>query len=383
MLLSKAIIFFLITTIDEALCVCNRIGDAVKCSEEPSLRFATFNDTKLGNLSTVKYFQYYSANRSQLWIQSTFMWGFKNVEIIKITHTDMRRLVSDTFYSHTECRELHLPDNNIAFIDVNAFGYLNKLTHLLLNQNALTAFNPITIGLAYNLKYLDLGHNRINKLPDTALYNLENLTYINLNGNRLKEIKLNKIVSFPKSIKVVWLSENLLLQVTRQFFADLVNIEVLNLSYNKIDSLVEAFNDLTNLKTLILTHNMITQFVPFLFPPNGLPKLENLAIDHNYVMVPPSILDVLPNLKKITIMGNPWYCNCLRDFREELKKLGIQEKCDSDYVDTERPICISDHMSNNTCNTVYNPQAAHNFVNDDKKLALDTDIAFCLISEFS
>ncbi|XP_072397410.1 osteomodulin-like [Diabrotica undecimpunctata] len=380
----NGIIFLVMAIVDEALSVgCRRNNSVVKCSDSNILSSKSAN-TNLGDLATVKYFECYDNFRLTVDIRQRVFEDFPNIEIIKITKTDARRLVAGTFYNSPTLRQLYLPDNNISIIEPEAFGFLIVLTHLYLNKNALKNFDPYAISLGDKIEYFDLGHNRFEYIRESSLWNLKSLTYLNLDGNKLKEIRMNKIINNPNPVRVLWLSNNLFTRITREFFSGLFNIEVLNLAFNKIDSIVDAFLDLSKLKTLILTHNNLARFTDFIIPYEGLNRLKYLAIDHNQIMYQdPYFLNRLPILEKITIMGNPWYCNCLRDFREVVKRHFVQEKCDSDYIDTERPICLSDHMSNNTCNVKYNSQAAHNFVNDDRKLELDTDIIFCLISEFS
>uniref|UniRef100_A0A6P7FN44 Leucine-rich repeat-containing protein 15-like n=1 Tax=Diabrotica virgifera virgifera TaxID=50390 RepID=A0A6P7FN44_DIAVI len=252
------------------------------------------------------------------------------IEVIKITKTNAWRLQENTFPSSTTLRELYLSENNISIIDDFAFGHMTALTHLYLNNNKLKSFNAYTITSGFNIKYLNLGNNSFEGLMDTALYNLKSLTYLNLDGNKFKNISMGKLINNLESVKVVSMANNLLTRITKEFFDPLINLEVLNLAFNKISDIGNAFRHMENLKTLILSRNHLTAFSKFDFPRMGHSSLQYLAIDYNQLLLMPNVLEGIPFLKKIAVDGNPWYCNCLKQYRKVFHDRNIQEVCGGD-----------------------------------------------------
>ncbi|XP_050509042.1 leucine-rich repeat and death domain-containing protein 1-like [Diabrotica virgifera virgifera] len=221
-------------------------------------------------------------------------------------------------------------------------------------------------------------------MVDTELYNLKSLTYLNLDGNKFKNISMGKLINKPKTVKAVSMSNNLLTYIRLEYFDPLINLEYyLNLAFNKISYIGGAFMFLKKLNTLILSYNNLAKLDTYDIPFMCESSLEYIAIDHNLVMFidTSEVLNDLPFLKKIAIMGNPWYCNCLRDFRKGLQERKIQEINDSDYVNTKRTVCFADLTTNNKC-SISTSKFVSIVLEDDRGLPLNTNTTSCHLNEF-
>uniref|UniRef100_A0A6P7FAI6 Carboxypeptidase N subunit 2-like n=1 Tax=Diabrotica virgifera virgifera TaxID=50390 RepID=A0A6P7FAI6_DIAVI len=323
--------------------------NVVKCTDCAILRAGQTSHYSF-EYKTLRYFEC-SDNFSRVDIVHELFDKLQSIQVIKITKTDARRLVEGTFRSSTTLRELYLPENNISIIDDFAFGHLTALTHLFLNNNKLKSFDAYSITEGINIKYLNLENNLFEEMVDNALYNLKSLTYLNLDGNKFKNISMGKLINNPKPVKSVSMSNNLLTRIKSEFFDSLINIEDLNLAFNKICCIGDTFLLMEKLKTLILSHNNLAELDEFDIPRKMHSSLQYLAIDHNLItFMDSNVLDSLPSLKKIAIVGNPWYCNCLIDFRKGFQQRNIQEICGtSGYVHTKRTVCLADLTHNHTC----------------------------------
>ncbi|XP_050509039.1 carboxypeptidase N subunit 2-like [Diabrotica virgifera virgifera] len=378
------IIFFVAAIVDEVLLenpeLCETKFNTVKCSDCGILRALQTSDYHF-EYKTITYFE------CSDYFRRVHIHNFRNIfdnlqkiEVIKITKTDARRLVEGTFRSSTTLRELYLPENNISIIDDYTFGHLTALTHLFLNNNKLKSFSSFKITEGFNIKYLNLGNNIFEEMVDTALYNLKSLTYLNLDGNKFKNISMGKLINNPKTVKAVSMSNNLLTYIRLEFFDPLINLEDLNLAFNKISYIGSAFLYMEKLKTLILSYNNLAKLDTYDIPLLCHSSLEYLAIDHNLIMfIDLNVVDNLPFVKKIAIMGNPWYCNCLRNYRKALQERKIQEISASDYVNTKRTVCFADLTTKCSIST---SKFVSVVLEDDRGLSLDTNTTSCHLNEF-
>eukprot|EP00122_Pirum_gemmata_P019785 Pgem_evm1s18513 len=121
-------------------------------------------------------------------------------------------------------RKLDISNNKITNIDTNSFQYCENLEMLSINNNEINIFNNScfahtpklsTIVLSYNkiykitneslkpivnvLRHLDLGHNRLKKLP-AILTSVKNLVFLSLKYNYLASIKEDMLYFFRQRI---------------------------------------------------------------------------------------------------------------------------------------------------------------------------------------
>ncbi|XP_053396269.1 slit homolog 2 protein-like [Mercenaria mercenaria] len=159
-------------------------------------------------------------------------------------------------------QELFLSGNGLGHIDKNFLSYLT-LRKLDLSHNNL---NEIGEGIAKltHLKYLDLSHNKISSVHELFKDNLGNMQILKLSCNNLTN---ESGLDIEKGIKLteVDLSENFL--ETFSVPPQLANVEVLNLSRNKIHSVNsgEPLVGLNKLMTLDLSENKMIELHNFMF----------------------------------------------------------------------------------------------------------------------
>ena len=171
------------------------------------------------------------------------------------------------------------------------FSKLEHLHTLNIDSQELTRI-PEYLSIIPNLSRLRLSHNKLNQIQ-LSLFQLHKLETLHIDINRLTnipdeitqltrlthlDIKSNNITTYPECInkihtlrKLVYSNNNL----TEISNIKLPNLEILNLSGNKIVKCVNDSINLTNLKKLKLCNNNIVKFPDFIY---SLKYLEHLEI---------------------------------------------------------------------------------------------------------
>lgn len=204
--------------------------------------------------------------------QKIFINKFNNV------NNNDRKLMLINDYLNEICTKngsLDNPKDNFFcqnLIQINSFDLSNNkltklpfkiiltrnLTSLNLSSNAfknLEAFDDET-----NLELLDLSNNQIATIDIDVFKSFPHLKHLNLNSNQLKKIN---IFAFDLNNQLIdlKLSNNQLDDDSIEFLlfsSSLVNLEQLDLSFNKLTRLSDhIFNNLLNLKQINLSNNQL------------------------------------------------------------------------------------------------------------------------------
>lgn len=188
----------------------------------------------------------------------------------------------------TNDENLLLISNSLKMLDLShckiskVFGAqilegMKELYHLNLASNQIRSISDLT---SASLAKLDLSRNRLTSLSVSFMSNLPSLSLIDLSGNHrislktkldefvhsesLKSIDLSncnldsiELQGFPGLVKVFF-RRNMIYELTSDSFANSQMIEILDLSYNAINSIeVSTFKKLKHLKSVNLSFNNI------------------------------------------------------------------------------------------------------------------------------
>lgn len=184
---------------------------------------------------------------------------------------------------------------------------------------------PLVVFELENLRILDLKHTKINNLPEN---NLKNLHELCIDYNYFDTFGEASLKQMSESLKVLTISNNLLKEIPNEIVG-LINLEVLDLSFNNIVSFPNKFN-LSKLKELYLNNNSLTNLNRNI---SLVKNLEKLTLDHNkltdltealYELVNLTYLDLSYN--KITVIS-PKICQ-VKGLKEahaynKLNKVGL------------------------------------------------------------
>ncbi|PIC46380.1 hypothetical protein B9Z55_006090 [Caenorhabditis nigoni] len=169
--------------------------------------------------------------------------------------------------------------NRIRFISPRVFEKLKSLESLFLQNNQMTHF-PSLFRLE-KLRHLMLDNNQIQKIDNFSLADLPKLQHLSLAGNQIDLITENMFGSSSSSeLKSLNLAHNKIHTISSRSFSDLDNLQQLRLSHNNIRTIPSmTFANLKNLRYLDLSHNRIIKILPSAL--YQLPALDVLHLDQN------------------------------------------------------------------------------------------------------
>ncbi|KFB38898.1 AGAP000019-PA-like protein [Anopheles sinensis] len=270
---------------------------------------------------------------------------------LALQHNKLTVISRDIFGNMPHLNWLDLSDNQIADIEYDALRSTRKLQVLKLSHNALTeiptelfrnAYSLRVLELAHNnLKYLpdnlllseglerlDVSHNQFTKIPVTSLSNMAALALceLDLSHNHIGAIHSVDLSNKFRSLSWLDLSHNRLVRLEDAAFATLPRLSVLDLSHNdELEVMARAFIGLENslielrlanvslssvpelsnpsLRSLKISHNDLPTIPPELAA--NMTSLRELDLSENDLTSVPLITHSLPNLKHLSLSGNP------------------------------------------------------------------------------
>ncbi|KAL1381418.1 hypothetical protein pipiens_013476 [Culex pipiens pipiens] len=233
----------------------------------------------------------------------------------------------DSFKLTRKLQVLKLSNNLISDIPTELFRNVKGLRVLEMAHNNLK-YLPDSLIVEEGLERLDLSHNQFTKIPVTSLSNLAALALceLDLSHNHIGAIHSIDLSNKFRSLSVLDLSHNRLVRLEDAAFATLPRLSLLDLSHNDElevmgkafigleDSLIElrlanvslsTVPELSNpsLRVLKISHNDLPSIPPELAA--NMSSLRELDLSENDLTHVPLITHSLPNLKSLSLSGNP------------------------------------------------------------------------------
>ncbi|XP_041970541.1 toll-like receptor 13 [Aricia agestis] len=277
--------------------------------------------------------------------------GFRDIQFNLLKELDLRacsiQVIGDfNFRSMPNLTHLYLGENNIYYVNANAFRGLKNLRHLDMSRNyrldengmhCRVTFENLNVlrrsrlesldfsftrledriihiiaRLGDNLQKLSLCYTGITKLPDNVFQNTS-LRYLDISGNVEALSSVRSLKGTEDTLQVVYAKEVILKNMKP--FENFTNLEVLKISYNNIRHI--SGKDVKNLKKLQIldldNNKMSAWFQPFLY---RLPNLKVLSLRNNNInVITEEMFEDFKNLSYVSFSGNFMVCNChARDF---------------------------------------------------------------------
>ncbi|CAH2268097.1 jg14792 [Pararge aegeria aegeria] len=293
---------------------------------------------------------------AQLQIRSLSTWasGFHMLLFRRLQELDLRAcsiqvLGSYIFERMPELRRLYLSENNIYYIESNAFDSLKSLRHVDLSRNyaydgsgnqeeiifesifvfaglkhlesldfSFTRFGQRFLGIfnriGKSLKRVSLCNSSIGRIRNDT-FNTTSLKILDLSGNTEALFTPGGLRGVNNHLEVLY-ADNVSLK-NMEGFMNFTHLKILKLSNNEINTIPENITKtLINLQILDLDNNRITAWGNNTI--SVMPKLKLLSLKNNNIHILSK--DMYYDIQKLSFLGlsgNVLVCNChARDMYE-------------------------------------------------------------------
>lgn len=261
----------------------------------------------------------------------------ESVADYRLGNNKLTEVKAENFENITNLRLITLNNNQIKEVEEKAFGHLENLMEIWLSNNKLKFIPRL---LPRNLQKLFLDHNEIYEIGRRIFPINSKLEVLSLDTNKVERISDGAWGEMPM-LKRINLNANKLKIIKTGAFSNISTLECLKLSNNPIEMIeTGALKDLNSMNELSLSYlnaqtTQLSQDFPgslayteninFVNSP-GLVKSflgliensKNVVLSKTKVMslqynelenLPKELKEALPNVEKLFIDGNPWYCD--------------------------------------------------------------------------
>lgn len=215
---------------------------------------------------------------------------------LDLGNNHIKTIPLDTFTQSNHLKKLYFPFNNLTSLE-SILYVKGPLEVLNLQKNNLTSINGIS--KLSSLITLKLDRNFISILPESEINKLKLLELLDISSNQITHI-----CKLEGDIKIAIFSNNSILNVNKELFAEAKKLKELSLSENQL-AIIEAntFQDLEDLKHLNLNSNQIKQLPLTIF--HRQINLEILELSHNKLeFLEYGIFTSLNSLKELHLSYN-------------------------------------------------------------------------------
>lgn len=218
---------------------------------------------------------------------------FDNLQELDISHNPLVNVFTKLLAPLENLEYLNMGYSNLSYIGPETFSKMTSMKRLVLSGNDLLSLEAGLFGNLTQLTTLELEFCGL-KRPLNANAFFKNLTYMDLREIRLGGNPLvipEKGPLFPKQLS----------QVT-----------ILDLSNCNITSLhIDAFKNTVNITDLNLSGNRLKSILGSLSFLEKLQHLEKINLsNNNLTTIDPMIFVNNPRLHSLNLLGNPFICDC-------------------------------------------------------------------------
>ena len=195
---------------------------------------------------------------------------------------------------------LDMSDNRIKFIDEILFGKLYSIRNLNLSRNNIK-YIPETISNMSDLEELNFSKNEIINLPHELIY-LKYLKKLDISWNKIRLIQPNYFSNLY-SLEELYCNNNLITNINNidnfNAFDSIMNLKILNISYNQLNKYI-VFRQIPNLEKLNISNNKLENILGL----NLCQKLYEINCSNNKIKIFPEDFILIKNLQTLNMQGN-------------------------------------------------------------------------------
>lgn len=271
---------------------CKCTGSSLVCTERSFLGLGLARDITNVTLRNVQAAAIPVAALETSTKLRTLVWASSGIENVE----------TGAFRATALLERLDLGDNRLAKLPSDVFHPLHQLQYLNLTGNRLTALPEQLFQNLNCLQEIYLAENMLSVLPYQVFAPAKELTQLNLDGNLLVSLPDHSFQP-NRQLQKLWLARNRLTKLPSRLFSDLTQLRVLDLANNEIDMLPRGlFNNLTALEDLKLENNPIGRLTDTAF--QGLDSLKSLDLRHLQISsLPVNIWRPVRKLRTLLLSG--------------------------------------------------------------------------------
>ncbi|GLV33942.1 uncharacterized protein CBL_11174 [Carabus blaptoides fortunei] len=247
-------------------------------------------------------------NRANQVLVNDAFGGLVTLEKLTISKL-VNNLEQFAFRGLSNLTELMLIENPLQTIPEGMFNALPKLKALRITHSGIkTISNKVFRNT--NIEILDLSDNEISTIEDCAFCDMKNIYYIHLQTNKLTSFEPDILLG-PSPIKGIALYDNKISTI-RPFsmMPALVGLAISNNTINKIED--NSFANCSNFQLLDVSDNRLEDIPAIIFPTVQPTEPVFLILhNNNFKCISPEVRSKIKKLRRITIDGNPWECQCI------------------------------------------------------------------------
>ncbi|XP_057330247.1 protein artichoke-like [Microplitis mediator] len=203
--------------------------------------------------------------------------GQASVRIMWLGHNRLTHLQAALFRDLLLVERLYLTNNSIASIEDSAFKPMQALKFIELSMNRLERITTRTFAELHELEELYLQDNGLRFLEAYALTALKKLRILDLANNHLTKLHAAMFLH-ELPIRIINLRNCSIISVDNGTFADLHQLQELNLDQNFLTAEALTQLEISSLKSLTVAQNNFTYLSERNF--RGLPNLQELVLDN-------------------------------------------------------------------------------------------------------
>lgn len=233
---------------------------------------------------------------------------YSNLQYLYLELNRIYGIADNAFRNLSQLKTLNMADNQITELPPETFLGLKSLKSLSLAGNPMYHISTGVLGghILPSLETLDLANCRIYEISPLAFDRSSPMLSLNVSLNRLSSFEFIRPL---KGLRFLDLSHNRIQRLVDAPFRGLTSLDDVDLSFNKITHLgLDSFQGLIRLKSLYLHHNQITQVDHSAFKDTL--SLKTLDISHNLLQHLNRDRFPWSTLEKPMVHNNPWECGC-------------------------------------------------------------------------
>ncbi|XP_059058531.1 chaoptin [Achroia grisella] len=199
------------------------------------------------------------------------------LEKICLSLNQLNQIVQHTFVDLKELQEILIEDNLVDIIHRRAFTGLDNLKIIRLRGNRIFQISEEAFQNIPALKELDVSFNRLDNFKFSIFDQVGSATSLKVNAS------YNRIIALTDSNAPSFFSNNFFIPKAQSLGTVSVNIRVLDFSHNNITYIAPYYFrhvDLT-LSELYLSHNLLRNITREVF--GSMMMLQYLDLSHNYI----------------------------------------------------------------------------------------------------